>query len=78
MVEPTTRWLETYSVPHATGWNIILGLEKQGKNEPQKELSQTMAFISEATSLTFGSNSVALNGYITPPTMHQPSENWTH
>ncbi|KAK4810688.1 LOW QUALITY PROTEIN: hypothetical protein QYF61_007488 [Mycteria americana] len=29
MVEATTRWLETYPVPHATAWNTILGLEKQ-------------------------------------------------
>ena len=29
MVEATTRWLETYPVPHATSRNIILGLEKQ-------------------------------------------------
>ncbi|RMC12122.1 hypothetical protein DUI87_11257 [Hirundo rustica rustica] len=29
MVEAATRWLETYSVPHATAWNTILGLEKQ-------------------------------------------------
>ncbi|XP_049649873.1 uncharacterized protein LOC126035377 [Accipiter gentilis] len=29
MVEATTRWLETYSVPHATARNTILGLEKQ-------------------------------------------------
>ncbi|GAB0209754.1 hypothetical protein GRJ2_003441100 [Grus japonensis] len=29
MVEATTGWLETYSVPHATAWNTILGLEKQ-------------------------------------------------
>ncbi|KAK4810994.1 hypothetical protein QYF61_014466 [Mycteria americana] len=29
MVEATTRWLETYPVPHATARNTILGLEKQ-------------------------------------------------
>ncbi|RMC19429.1 hypothetical protein DUI87_04040 [Hirundo rustica rustica] len=29
MVEATTRWLETYPVPHATAQNTILGLEKQ-------------------------------------------------
>ncbi|KAK4811051.1 hypothetical protein QYF61_016337 [Mycteria americana] len=29
MVEATTRWLETYPVPHATTRNAILGLEKQ-------------------------------------------------
>ncbi|RMC08912.1 hypothetical protein DUI87_13906 [Hirundo rustica rustica] len=29
MVEATTGWLETYSVPHATARNTILGLEKQ-------------------------------------------------
>lgn len=29
IVEETTRWLETYPMPHATTWNIILGLEKQ-------------------------------------------------
>ncbi|KAK4825191.1 hypothetical protein QYF61_024671, partial [Mycteria americana] len=29
MVEATTRWLETYPVPHATTWNTILGLGKQ-------------------------------------------------
>ncbi|KAK4822646.1 hypothetical protein QYF61_018598 [Mycteria americana] len=29
MVEATTGWLETYPVPHAAAWNIILGLEKQ-------------------------------------------------
>ncbi|KAK4815806.1 hypothetical protein QYF61_007246 [Mycteria americana] len=29
VVEPTTRWLETYPVPCATAWNTILGLEKQ-------------------------------------------------
>ncbi|KAK4833001.1 hypothetical protein QYF61_027025, partial [Mycteria americana] len=29
MVQATTRWLETYPVPHATAWNTILGLEKQ-------------------------------------------------
>ncbi|KAK4830410.1 hypothetical protein QYF61_010941, partial [Mycteria americana] len=29
MVEATTRWWETYPVPHATAWNTILGLEKQ-------------------------------------------------
>ncbi|KAK4806844.1 LOW QUALITY PROTEIN: hypothetical protein QYF61_012565 [Mycteria americana] len=29
MVETTTRWLETYPVPHATDWNTILGLGKQ-------------------------------------------------
>ncbi|GAB0206633.1 hypothetical protein GRJ2_003128900 [Grus japonensis] len=29
MVEATTGWLETYSVPHATSRNAILGLEKQ-------------------------------------------------
>ncbi|XP_039247319.1 kinesin-like protein KIFC1 [Pipra filicauda] len=29
MVEATTGWLETYSVPHATAQNTILGLEKQ-------------------------------------------------
>ncbi|KAK4811029.1 hypothetical protein QYF61_015733 [Mycteria americana] len=29
MVETTTRWLETYPVPHATARNTILGLEKQ-------------------------------------------------
>ncbi|KAK4806926.1 hypothetical protein QYF61_012647 [Mycteria americana] len=29
MVEATTRWLETYPVPHATSRNTILGLEKQ-------------------------------------------------
>ncbi|KAK4833056.1 hypothetical protein QYF61_027718 [Mycteria americana] len=28
MVEATTRWLETYPVPHATTQNTILGLEK--------------------------------------------------
>ncbi|KAF4798910.1 uncharacterized protein TURU_059513 [Turdus rufiventris] len=29
MVEATIGWLETYPVPHANAWNIILGLEKQ-------------------------------------------------
>ncbi|RMC21417.1 hypothetical protein DUI87_02283 [Hirundo rustica rustica] len=29
MVEATTGWLETYTVPHATARNTILGLEKQ-------------------------------------------------
>jgi len=29
MVEATTRWLETYPVPHATARNTILGLENQ-------------------------------------------------
>jgi len=29
MVEATTGWLETYSVPHATAQNTILGLVKQ-------------------------------------------------
>ncbi|RMC21863.1 hypothetical protein DUI87_02734 [Hirundo rustica rustica] len=29
MVKATTGWLETYPVPHATAWNIILGLENQ-------------------------------------------------
>jgi len=29
MVEATTRWLETYPMPHATIWNTILGLENQ-------------------------------------------------
>jgi len=29
MVEATTRWLETYPVPHATTQNSILSLEKQ-------------------------------------------------
>ncbi|KAK4832245.1 hypothetical protein QYF61_021170 [Mycteria americana] len=29
MVEATTRWLETYPVPHATARNTILGLEKK-------------------------------------------------
>ncbi|RMC16227.1 hypothetical protein DUI87_08442 [Hirundo rustica rustica] len=29
MVEATAGWLETYSVPHATARNTILGLEKQ-------------------------------------------------
>ena len=29
MVKATTRWLETYAVPHATARNTILGLEKQ-------------------------------------------------
>ena len=29
IVEATTRWLETYHVPHATAQSTILGLEKQ-------------------------------------------------
>ena len=29
MVEATTRWLETYPMPHATAQNTTLGLEKQ-------------------------------------------------
>lgn len=29
MVEASTTWLETYSVPHATACKAILGLEKQ-------------------------------------------------
>jgi len=29
MVEATTRWLETYPVPHAAAQNTILDLEKQ-------------------------------------------------
>ncbi|RMC19971.1 hypothetical protein DUI87_00816 [Hirundo rustica rustica] len=29
IVEATTRWLETYPVPHATAQNTILGLKKQ-------------------------------------------------
>lgn len=29
IVEETTGWLEIYPMPHATTWNIILGLEKQ-------------------------------------------------
>ncbi|KAF4803560.1 hypothetical protein TURU_015080 [Turdus rufiventris] len=29
IVEATTGWFETYPVPHATGCNTILGLEKQ-------------------------------------------------
>ncbi|GAB0208672.1 hypothetical protein GRJ2_003332900 [Grus japonensis] len=29
MVEITTRWLETYPMPHATAQNTVLGLEKQ-------------------------------------------------
>ena len=29
MMEPTTRWLETYPVPHANARNTILGCEKQ-------------------------------------------------
>lgn len=29
MVEPTTGWLETYPVPHATAQNTVLSLEKQ-------------------------------------------------
>ena len=29
MVQPTTRWLETHPMPHATTWNAVLGLEKQ-------------------------------------------------
>lgn len=27
-VEGTSGWLETYSVPHTTAWDTILGLEK--------------------------------------------------
>ncbi|KAJ7427642.1 hypothetical protein WISP_05259 [Willisornis vidua] len=29
IMEVTSGWLETYSVPHAMAWNTILGLEKQ-------------------------------------------------
>ncbi|KAF4798808.1 uncharacterized protein TURU_060661 [Turdus rufiventris] len=29
MIEATTRWFNTYPVPHTTAWNTILGLEKQ-------------------------------------------------
>lgn len=29
MVETTTRWLETYPVPHATTKNTVPGVEKQ-------------------------------------------------
>jgi len=29
VVEATTGWLETYTVPHATAWNTMLALEKQ-------------------------------------------------
>ena len=29
MLEATTGWLETHTVPHATARNTILGLEKQ-------------------------------------------------
>jgi len=44
--------LETYLVPHATAWDIILGIESKscGAMALQKEMSQTMGLIFETTS----------------------------
>ncbi|RMC16597.1 hypothetical protein DUI87_06534 [Hirundo rustica rustica] len=49
MVEATTRWLETYPVPHATARNTILGLESKscGDMVPLRGLSLTTGLISK-------------------------------
>lgn len=48
MVEATTKWLETYPLPHTTTW--ALKSMSYGNMAPQKELSQTVGLISETTS----------------------------
>uniref|UniRef100_A0A8B9G813 RNase H type-1 domain-containing protein n=1 Tax=Amazona collaria TaxID=241587 RepID=A0A8B9G813_9PSIT len=51
MVEATTGWLETYTVPHATAQTLSWTLRNRfcGKMAPQRELSQTMGHISGTT-----------------------------